>query len=127
MRCVVLSSLLAAASACGGSAAHHRSASPPPPAEPHGNASGAGAAPTTTSRADAEFLRDYVATRGFTLGTPATPKLTRDGSTVVFARAKPRDPSLSLYAFDVASGQTRELVTPEKLLGGGEEQLSPEE
>ena len=36
-------------------------------------------------------------------------------------------PKLSLYEFDTATGKTRELLTPEQLLKGAEEHLSPEE
>ena len=36
-------------------------------------------------------------------------------------------PKLSLYEFDVASGKTRELLTPALVLKGAEEHLSPEE
>ena len=39
----------------------------------------------------------------------------------------PRDPSLKLYEFDIASGRERELLTPEQLLNGAAEVLSPEE
>src|SRR6185295_10138361 len=36
-------------------------------------------------------------------------------------------PKLQLYEFDVATGQTRVLLTPEQVLKGAEEKLSPEE
>jgi len=74
------------------------------------------------------FIRDYTETRGFQLGRPVAPKITPDGQSVLFLRAAgPRAPRQSLFEFVVASGETRELLTAEKLLGGGEEQLSPEE
>ena len=73
------------------------------------------------------FLRDYAETRGFTLGQPVKPQPTPDGRAVLFLRAAPRQPTLRLYEFDVATGQTRELAAPESLLAGGEERLSPEE
>lgn len=73
------------------------------------------------------FLHDYTETRGFTLGQPVKPQATPDGRAVLFLRAAPRDPSLSLYEFDVASGQTRELANPQRLLDGGTEQLSAAE
>src|SRR3954469_11348255 len=74
-----------------------------------------------------EFLRDYAATRGFMLGRPVKPQPTPDGSAVLFLRSEARSPKQSLYEFDVATRQTRELLSPAKLLGGGEENLSPEE
>ncbi len=76
---------------------------------------------------DASFLRLYAETRGFQLGRPVRPKPTADGKFVLFLRAKPRVPKLSLYEFDTATGKTRELLTPEQLLKGAEEHLSPEE
>lgn len=76
---------------------------------------------------DLKYLRDYAETRGFMLGRPAQPKPTPDGKAVLFLRAQPRVPKLSLYEFDVATRRTRELMTPEKLLKGAEENLSPEE
>ncbi len=80
------------------------------------------AAPT-----DLQFLKDLAETRTWKLGRPAAVKVTPDGSRVLFLRTPPRKPDQRLYAFDVATGQTRELVSPETLLNGGEEQLSPEE
>lgn len=76
---------------------------------------------------EARFLRDYAETRGFMLGRPAKAKPTPDGKTVLFLRAEPRKARMNLFEFDVATGKTRELLTPEKLLQGTEEQLSPEE
>ena len=76
---------------------------------------------------DASFLRLYAETRGFMLGRPAKPKPTPDGKAVLFLRSEPKKPKQSLYEFDVASGKTRELLTPESLLKGAEENLTPEE
>src|SRR5260370_4032717 len=76
---------------------------------------------------DARFLRDYAQTRGFMLGRPVKPTPTPDGKAVLFLRSEPRVPKLSLYQFDVASGKTRKLLTPEQVLKGAEEKLSPEE
>jgi dipeptidyl-peptidase 4 len=73
------------------------------------------------------FLRDYAETRGFTLGRPVMARPTPDGKAVLFLRAHPRVAKLQLYEFDVATGQTRELLTPEQLLKGAQEKLSPEE
>jgi dipeptidyl-peptidase-4 len=61
------------------------------------------------------------------LGRPLRPQPTPDGKAVLFLRSGPRSSRLSLYEFDVASGMTRELLTPEQLLKGAEEKLSAEE
>ena len=90
----------------------------------------AGAEPVDSSKdapLDAKFLRDYATTRGFMLGRPVQAKPTPDGKAVLFLRAEARTPKLALYEFDVSSGKTRELLTPEKLLKGTAERLSPEE
>jgi dipeptidyl-peptidase-4 len=76
---------------------------------------------------DVSYLRDHAQTRGFQLGRPSRPKITPDGKAVLFLRAEARSPRQSLYEFDVTTGQTRELVSPQKLLPGADEKLSPEE
>src|SRR5262245_63862840 len=76
---------------------------------------------------DTTFLKDYSQTRGFMLGRPVSPKVAPDGKTVLFLRARPRVAKMSLYEFDVSSGRTRELLTPEAVLKGAEENLTPEE
>jgi dipeptidyl-peptidase-4 len=81
----------------------------------------------TGANVDTTFLRDYSATRGFMLGRPVKAKPTPDGKAVLFLRAQARVPKLRLFEFDVASGKTRELLTPEGLLKGAEEKLTPEE
>jgi dipeptidyl-peptidase-4 len=76
---------------------------------------------------DASFLRLFAETRGFQLGRPVRPKPTPDGKAVLFLRAQARVPKLRLYEFDVVNYKTRELLTPEMVLKGAEEHLSPEE
>jgi dipeptidyl-peptidase-4 len=76
---------------------------------------------------DTSFLRLYAETRGFMLGRPQKPKITPDGKAVLFLRAEAKTPKLKLYEFDVASGQTKELLSPELLLQGADENLTPEE
>ena len=73
------------------------------------------------------YLRDHALTRGFMLGRPTRAKPTPDGKAVLFLRSEPRVPKLQLYEFDVATKQTRLLLSPEQLLTGAEENLSPEE
>ena len=76
---------------------------------------------------DTSFLKQFAETRGFMLGRPQKPKFTPDGKTVLFLRADPKSPKLKLFEFDVATGKTKELLSPEMLLKGGDENLTPEE
>src|SRR5436305_7349765 len=76
---------------------------------------------------DTRYLRAHAETRGFMLGRPVKPKPTPDGKAVLFLRSQARVPKLRLYEFDVATTKTRELLTPEQVLKGTEEQLTPEE
>jgi dipeptidyl-peptidase-4 len=76
---------------------------------------------------DTSFLKEYAETRGYMLGRPQKPKISPDGKTVLFLRAEPKTPKMKLFEFDVASGKTRELLSPEMLLKGAEENLTPEE
>lgn len=76
---------------------------------------------------DTSFLKEYAETRGYMLGRPQKPKISPDGKTVLFLRAEPKTPKMKLFEFDVTSGQTKELLSPEMLLQGGEENLTPEE
>src|SRR5262245_6608078 len=73
------------------------------------------------------FLRDYAQTRGFSLGRPVKATPTPDGTRVLFLRSGPRTAKLGLYEFNVSTGTTRELLTPEQVLKGTEEKLTPEE
>ena len=74
-----------------------------------------------------KFLRDYAETRGFRLGMPNRATFTPDSKVVLFLRSEARSPKLDLYEFDITTKRTRVLLTPEALLRGAEEQLSPEE
>jgi dipeptidyl-peptidase-4 len=76
---------------------------------------------------DAAFLRDLAQTRGFMLGRPGKARLTPDGKAVLFLRGQPRSAKMRLYEFTSATGQTRELLTPEQVLKGAAEKLTPEE
>ncbi len=83
--------------------------------------------PAPAGEADT-FLRDYAETRGFMLGRPVNPTPTPDGSAVLFLRARSaREPSQELYEFDVATKETRRLLSPDDALRGAAESLSPEE
>jgi dipeptidyl-peptidase-4 len=88
---------------------------------------GAEAQATVQDEADAKFLRDLIETRYFSLGKPVNVRFLDDGSQVLFLRsAGPRKPDLGLYVFDVGTGKTRELLTPEQVLKGAAEKLSPQ-
>ncbi|MDC0710052.1 alpha/beta fold hydrolase [Stigmatella sp. ncwal1] len=73
------------------------------------------------------FLQQYSETRRFMSGRPVKPRITPDEKTVLFLRAQPTSSTQTLFAFDVATGATKELLTPEVLLKGVEETLSVEE
>ncbi len=76
---------------------------------------------------DAGYLRRHALTRGFMLGRPVRPHVTPDGKTVLFLRAEARVPKMQLFEFDIATGKTRQLLTPDMVLKGAQENLSPEE
>ena len=85
-------------------------------------------ATTAQDEADAKFLRDLIETRSFSLGKPVGARFLDDGSQVLFLRsAGSRKPDLGFYVFDVANGKTRELLTPDQVLKGAAEKLSPQE
>ena len=75
------------------------------------------------------FLRDYAQTRGFMLGRAvnAHAHAGRQGPCCFCAARSAREPSQELYEFDVASGQTRRLLSPQDALKGASDKLSPEE
>ncbi|MBY0230309.1 MAG: prolyl oligopeptidase family serine peptidase [Gemmataceae bacterium] len=76
---------------------------------------------------DTSYLKDHAQTRGFMLGRPVRPRVTPDGKHVLFLRSEPRKAKMALFEFDLATGKTRQLLTPEALLKGAEEKLSAEE
>src|SRR5437763_16403313 len=70
---------------------------------------------------DTTYLRTLAQTRSFQLGRPVRPLPTPDGKAVLFLRSEARKSQLSLFEFDVATGKTRELLTPAQVLKGAEE------
>src|SRR5437879_3899698 len=70
----------------------------------------------TPDAKDTSFLRTLAETRNFMLGRPSRPLPTPDGKAILFLRAKARVAKLGLFEFDVGSGKTRELLTPEQVL-----------
>jgi dipeptidyl-peptidase-4 len=85
------------------------------------------AASRAGAASSSDFLDRYSITRGFRSGQPTAIAIPQGGGQVLFLRSGPRDRVQSLWAFDVKSGSEREILTGAKLLGGGEETLSPEE
>jgi dipeptidyl-peptidase-4 len=82
--------------------------------------------PQQASKPDTSFLQ-LMETQFFRSGQPKGTSFTPDEKTVFFLRNAPNANVQSLFAFDVATGQTREFLTPEALLQGAEETLPPEE
>ncbi|WP_163991801.1 S9 family peptidase [Pyxidicoccus caerfyrddinensis] len=82
--------------------------------------------PSSVSPGDS-FLRQLSETRNFNLGRPGLGTITPDEKTVFFLRGQPPSGAQTLFAFDVATGQTREVLTPESLLKGAAETLTAEE
>ena len=74
-----------------------------------------------------DFLRQYAETRRFSSGRPVGLQFTPDGKTLLFLRSPPTSTVQALYAFDVATGSTRELLTATAILHGAEQALSAEE
>lgn len=73
------------------------------------------------------FLRQYSETRGFTAGSPRHISPTPDGRWVLFLRSGSSNLAQSLFAFEVATGRTVELLTAETLLAGAPQSLSTAE
>ena len=92
-----------------------------PPAPP---ARASAAAP---ARADDALLEQIAGTLNFNLGRPAGIWVAPDGKEVLYRRSPPRSFVSDLFAFDVATGTERRLVTAESLLAGAAEQLTAEE
>jgi dipeptidyl-peptidase-4 len=73
------------------------------------------------------FLEQYAATLRFTLGTPQAIRVVAGGNAVLFLRSPSRSLVLDLYELDMKTGEERRLASADRLLGGGEENLSAEE
>ena len=65
---------------------------------------------------DTAYLRTLAQTRSFQLGRPTRPLVTPDNKAVLFLRSEARAVKQSLFEFDVSTGKTRELLTPEQVL-----------
>lgn len=97
------------------------------------------AAPASTSNAapaksdgrtlpplDATLIRTLAATRGFRLGAPVLATPTPGGQSILFLRSGARDAKQSLFELDVATGETKQRLTPDDV-SKTPETLSPEE
>ncbi len=80
-----------------------------------------------TAAPDADFLREFAQTRRYLAGRPAQVTVTPDGAAALFLRSEPTDNRQTLYELNLASGQVKQWLTPEALLQGAAETLSPEE
>ncbi len=70
------------------------------------------------------FLRQLAETRSFTNGRPTQVRPTADGRWVLFLRSEATARVQSLFAFDVVTGKTEQVLTAEALLQGAAQQLS---
>ncbi|MBN1209385.1 MAG: DPP IV N-terminal domain-containing protein [Myxococcaceae bacterium] len=80
-----------------------------------------------TERKQDTFLRQFSETRRFMSGRPGRSRITPDEKTILFLRAQPTSATQVLFAFEVATGTAKELLTPESILKGAEETLTVEE
>jgi dipeptidyl-peptidase-4 len=74
------------------------------------------AASAAKPQIDREFVRRLALTKSFQFGAPVQATPTPDGKAVLFLRSGPRDKRQSLFELDVASGATKEALTPEALV-----------
>src|SRR5512137_2036350 len=80
-----------------------------------------GAAPTDAPpRAPDAYVQLEAETRGFRAGHPVRPQVVPGGAEVIFLRSGPRSGVQSLWATDLATGATRELLPADALTSGGE-------
>ncbi|HLT30973.1 MAG TPA: DPP IV N-terminal domain-containing protein [Myxococcaceae bacterium] len=81
----------------------------------------------THTQAPDPFLAEYATSRRFLSGRPVGAQATPDGRTVLFLRSPADSPVQSLHAFDVATGETREILSAASLLDGRTQQLTDAE
>jgi dipeptidyl-peptidase-4 len=74
-----------------------------------------------------EFLREYAETRGYLLGRPSKMKFSPDNRSLLYLRSGAKKSKLSLYELDLKTQQEKLLLSPETVLKGAEENLTPEE
>ncbi len=76
---------------------------------------------------DPQFSKDWAETQKYALGRPTALRFTPDGKQLFFLRSGARDSTRRLYVFDTTTKETRELITPQQVLGSADEVLSKEE
>ena len=81
----------------------------------------------TSTVSDAGFLREYAETRRYLAGRPVNVTVTPDGAAALFLRSEAKDNRQMLYELDLATGATKQWLTPEQVLAGAAETLSVEE
>jgi dipeptidyl-peptidase-4 len=122
--------VLPASLACKAPDAASTGSAPATPATAEARPSGAtapAAAKAAWPEPDDAVLEQIASTRDFSLGVPAGIWVAPDGGEVWFRRSAPRSFVADLYAFDVATGRERQVLTAAQLLSGAAEQLSIEE
>ena len=85
------------------------------------------APPAAPVEAAPSFLRELSVTRGYRAGLPSRATVVPGGAEVIFLRSGPRSGVMSLFATEVATGKTRELITAEALLASEPGELSDAE
>jgi dipeptidyl-peptidase-4 len=78
------------------------------------------ATPSTPRRATDPYVQLEAETRGFRAGHPVRPQVVPGGAEVIFLRSGPRSGVQSLWATDLATGSTRELLPADALASGVE-------
>lgn len=81
----------------------------------------------SSAQGDDAFLSAFAATGRYQHGRPKAIKVAPDGKTILFLRSGPRSPVQDLIEFNTATGTQRTLLTADSILGGAQENLSPEE
>lgn len=81
------------------------------------------AAPVT----DVAFLNEFAQTRRYLAGRPVSVRVTPDGKSALFLRSEAKDARQMLFELDLATGTTKELLTPEAVLQGASEKLTAAE
>lgn len=73
------------------------------------------------------ILEQYAATNRYRYGAATSLAFVRGGDALLYLRSGARDAVRDLYELDLATGEERLVITAERLLGGGEEELTAEE
>jgi dipeptidyl-peptidase-4 len=94
----------------------------PGPTGPSGPPGATGSTGPSTS-----FLRENAETRSYRAGSPVRPTVLPGGAEALFLRSGPRSGVQSLFATDLATGATREVLTAEALLAAEPAELTDAE